>query len=74
MTNIKSLIRKLRNAADTLEELFMFKENETSDTIRKMIIDRKIPITKKKKLHWTQRPENKAKVEQWKRKMNRNRK
>lgn len=52
--NIKSYVKKLRNAADVLEDLFVFSENETEKVANK--------ILKRKKLHWTQRPENKNKV------------
>lgn len=73
MTNIKTFIKKLRNAAEVLEELFVFKENENSNTIKRLMTDRKITITKKKKLHWTQRPENKTRVKKWMKKMSKGR-
>lgn len=51
--HIKLFVRKLRNAADVLEELFITndkKENKkTADKIRK-------------KLHWTQLPKNRGKM------------
>lgn len=61
MTNIKSFIKKLRNAADTLEELFIFKENENHFVAEK-ILSRRGPYKKRKKLHWTQTPEGKRKI------------
>jgi len=49
---VQSLAKKLRNAADALDDLFTSKSNETSKTAKKI----------RKKLRWNQKPENKAKV------------
>ena len=54
--SIKQLSKKLRQAADVLDELL---EMEGTKEVAKKI---KKQIYTKKKLHWTQRPENKAKL------------
>lgn len=55
--NIKSYIKKLRNAADSLEDLFITNEDNETPKVAKKILK-----AKKKYLHWTKRSENKQKV------------
>jgi hypothetical protein len=64
--NIKLLSKKLRHAADVLDELLVLDGN--TNIARKIV--KKI---KRTKLHWTQRPENKAKLRRMLKKLRRTR-
>jgi hypothetical protein len=62
--SLRTLSKKLRHAADVLDELLeMEGTKEVAKKIKRNIV--------KKKLHWTQRPENKAKLRKQLRKANR---
>lgn len=60
MTSLKALAKKLRNAADIIDDLLQEPERETREMARK-IIQRKRGFHHKGK-HWTQKPENKARL------------
>lgn len=58
--DIRLLVKKLRNAADSLDDLFVNEKNENETTAKKIINSRKGKSYNGK--HWTQLPENKAKL------------
>jgi hypothetical protein len=68
---INELIKKLRKAADVLDDLL--DQNPSHNGKAKRAIHKAIEkVTKKKKSkakHWTQRPENKKRFAQWKKSM-----
>ena len=69
MIPMKKFIRQLRDAADTLESLFISDTtNQTKKVAMKIIAKKHVA----KHVHWTQRPENKNKLEAFRRKMRRN--
>lgn len=57
--DLKGMIKKLRHAADSLEEVLGFNDSPASAVkIRESLKKKKY----RKYKHWTQRPENKAKL------------
>jgi predicted CoA-binding protein len=53
--NLQKMAKKLRAVADSIDSLFVDLENETPEVAKKI-------LKAKKKLHWTQKPENKARL------------
>lgn len=63
MRNLKELSERLRKAAEAIDAIFEVDGTpEIAHKIRQTIKGRNLSIKPKHKLHWTQRPENKAKV------------
>lgn len=65
--NLKLVVKKLRFAANALEDLLDYTSNETAETadkIREAIVTSKKrgKYKKRKKLHWTQTPEGRKKL------------
>ena len=61
--NLKEIANRLRKAADVLDDLVGLNlnkptKNETKEVAKKIVKKYKT----RKKLHWTQKPENKARV------------
>jgi len=60
--NLKEIANRLRKAADVLDELVGLNLNKPTKHETKAIAEKIVKKAKKKKLHWTQRPENKKRV------------
>lgn len=70
---INELIKRLRKAADVLDELLESNPSHNGKAkqsiLKAMAKPEKRKYKKSKALHWTQRPENKKKLQQWKKNM-----
>jgi hypothetical protein len=62
MVDLRVLVKKLRHAADVIDELFYEPSKENKTTAAKIVKKFKPSPFNKNNPHWTQRPENKAKL------------